>query len=141
MIVRNTNLLVQNLYYLLWLKDSGLKDASFEVKIPDTLVIHSGKIMNWFLSSKENAGVLMKKEANLKKELIFESFTRKDSRSGIVAYFIENQKDEHSNPEEDHFHNAENTDKVKVKFDIPKEEGHIIVRYLTKESLKSLLFD
>ena len=76
MLIKNSNLLVESLYYLLWLKDSGLKDASFAVKIPDTVIIHQGKIMNWFFSSKSAEGILMKKSASLKNTKIFEAFTR-----------------------------------------------------------------
>lgn len=56
--------------------------------------------MNWFFSSKNGEGVLMKKDFNLKNTKIFESFTRKESNSGIVALFIENIRNE-STPEEE----------------------------------------
>ncbi|KAL4508548.1 hypothetical protein ABPG72_003852 [Tetrahymena utriculariae] len=141
MIIRNTNLLVENLYYLLWLKDSGLKDASFNVKIPDTIILQSGKIMNWFFTSKNGEGILMKKDFNLKNTKIFESFTRNESKSRIVAMFIENIRNDDEVSEENlkktkqNNHNEEN-----IKFDIPKNEGQIVIRYLTKEKLKEFLF-
>ena len=34
----------------------------------------------------------MKKDFNLKSDKIFEQFTKKISKSGIVAYFIENEE-------------------------------------------------
>jgi len=142
MILRNTNLVVENLYYLLWLKDSGLKDASFSVKIPDTVIIQSGKILNWFFSSKNGEGVLMKKEVNLKSSLIYDSFIRKASRSGIVASFIQNLKNEDAEAEASKTFLTSNLlrEESKLKFDIPKNEGDITVHYLTKEKLKEFLF-
>lgn len=133
---------MENLYYLLWLKDSGLKDASFSVKIPDTVIIQSGKIMNWFFSSKNGEGVLMKKEVNLKSSLIYDSFLRKSSRSGIVASFIQNLKNEDAEAEVSKTFLTSNLlrEESKLKFDIPKNEGDITVHYLTKEKLKEFLF-
>lgn len=46
--------------------------------------------MNWFFSSKTGDCILMKKDINLKNTKIFESFTRNESKSGIVAQLIEN---------------------------------------------------
>ncbi|EGR32322.1 hypothetical protein IMG5_088100 [Ichthyophthirius multifiliis] len=115
MILNNTDQAIDNLYYLLWLKDSGLKDSSFVVKIPDTIIIKSNQIMNWFFSSKNNDGILVKKDYNLNHKNIFETFTRKISKSGIVAYFIENIKTNSS-------------------------ENEIVIRYFTKEKFREFLF-
>lgn len=84
----------------------------------------------------------MKKEVNLKNTLIYESFLAKASRSGIVACFIENLKNENADLDSrktfltSHLLKEES----KLKFDIPKNEGEISVRYLTKEKLKEFLF-
>lgn len=94
MIASNSNLVIENLYYLLWLKDAGLKEDSYSVRIPDTLVLNYGRITNWYFSPSNGKGILMKKKNNLTPENIFENFTRKESTSGIVAKLIENVRNE-----------------------------------------------
>lgn len=72
----------------------------------------------------------MKEKSRLTAENIFECLTRNESKSGIVATFIENVRPETKNqPVRKH-----------LKFTIPKKEGGVEVRYLTKEKLKRLLF-
>lgn len=84
----------------------------------------------------------MKKEVNLKSSLIQDSFLRKGSRSGIVASFIQNLKNEDAEAEASKTFLTSNLlrEESKLKFDIPKNEGDITVHYLTKEKLKEFLF-
>jgi hypothetical protein len=74
MIINNSNKLIENIYYLMWLKDDSLKDSSFPIHIPDTILFRQEVILNWYFSSKKGE-ILMKKEYNLKHEIIYEKFT------------------------------------------------------------------
>jgi hypothetical protein len=71
MIVHNSNTIVDNLYYLLWLKDDVLRSGAFPVRIPDSLIISHGKVVNWYFSPHSGNGVLMKKPINLTAEDIY----------------------------------------------------------------------
>ena len=72
MLLQNSNKLVDNLYYLLWLKDTGLKDDCLQVKIPETVIFQNSQIYNWFFYSQQGEAIQMKKESNLKNNKILD---------------------------------------------------------------------
>ncbi len=72
MIVEKSNTIIEQIYFLLWLKQEGLKD-SFGIRIPDTVVMKGKQLLNWYFMSKKNE-ILMKRRNQLTRQNIYEKF-------------------------------------------------------------------
>jgi hypothetical protein len=58
------------------------------VVIPHTIIYKYQKPCYWYFTSKQDGKLKKKSSMNLKNEHIKEVFTKKISKSGIVAYYI-----------------------------------------------------
>ncbi|KAL4487561.1 hypothetical protein ABPG72_017350 [Tetrahymena utriculariae] len=130
--ISNTNSVVYNIYYLLWIKDSGLQESKFPVRIPDTIIINGRQISNWFFTGS-NDQVLKKKVNHLLPDAIFDSFTKNDVKSGIVAQIIQGEQ------------KGEKLTKIQQKAQqshllMAHEDEKVMIRYLTVEQLHKFLF-
>ncbi len=76
----------EDLYYLLWRKDSPFNEK-LNIKIPDTIVFRKGRPMSWYFTNNEGV-VLRKKQSSLTFPEITKKFTKKANEGDIVAYFI-----------------------------------------------------
>ncbi len=56
----NTNGIVENIYYYMWYKDDSIKEESFKVCIPDTIIFKNGMPQVWYFTSSTGE-ILMKK--------------------------------------------------------------------------------
>lgn len=77
---------IEDIYYLLWRKDSPYKER-LNILMPDTIVFRKGRPMAWYFTSSEGV-VLRKKQTSLVYEEILAKFTKKASEGDIIAYFI-----------------------------------------------------
>lgn len=78
--------IIEDLYYLLWRKDSPYKEK-LNLRIPDTIVFRKGRPMSWYFTNSQGA-VLKKKEPSLNYEEIKKKFVKGVSEGEIVAVFI-----------------------------------------------------
>jgi len=79
--------LYEILYHMLWNKDGSQPTSILPVFIPDTVLFRPGAPIAWYFS--DSSGVMKRKsEANLNIPKILETFLKKKSQHGIVAYYI-----------------------------------------------------
>ena len=60
MFIANTDSVVDNIYYYLWLKDDCTKIDTINIAVPNTIIFKNGKPQFWYFWSK-NKGILIKK--------------------------------------------------------------------------------
>ena len=83
--------LVDNLYHLLWTKDSMFHKKA-KIPIPHTVIYKFEQPAHWYFTNKQ--GELMKKSGlSMGAAEIEREFLKKVSRSGIVAYYIYNKRE------------------------------------------------
>jgi len=94
--------LYEILYHMLWHKDMFQPSANLPIFIPDTVLFRPGTPVAWYFSDSE--GVMKRKlEANLTIPNIMETFLKKKSKYGIVAYYIylsDTIKEDNNDPEQ-----------------------------------------
>ena len=79
--------LCEILYHILWDKNIYSPSSALPVFIPDTVCFRAGVPVAWYFSDQE--GVMKRKlEANLTLENVIDTFIRKKSKYGIVAYYL-----------------------------------------------------
>lgn len=64
MLLTNTNTIVNNIYFLLWLKDTGLKENTFNIRIPDTVIFKNRNAAIWYYSTSDGK-ILKHKKSSL----------------------------------------------------------------------------
>lgn len=80
--------LIEDLYHLLWRKDSPFfQEGSLRVNLPHTIIYKNKKPNMWYFTSR-NGSIIRKKFSKLVPEIIQEEFLKNVSKTGIVAYYI-----------------------------------------------------
>ena len=79
--------LCEIIYHMLWNKDVFYPSSALPVFIPDTVMFRSGTPIAWYFSDSEGI-IRRKKEQKLNIQQVSETFLRKQSKYGIVAYYI-----------------------------------------------------
>lgn len=74
------------LFELLWKRDA-LSDASFSLRIPDTVIFKFNAPSVWYFTSVDGT-IKRKHKTKLNEEHIEKEFLKRGSSSGIVAYFV-----------------------------------------------------
>eukprot|EP00930_Biecheleria_cincta_P096757 TRINITY_DN88551_c0_g1_i1.p1 TRINITY_DN88551_c0_g1~~TRINITY_DN88551_c0_g1_i1.p1 ORF type:complete len:837 (+),score=141.65 TRINITY_DN88551_c0_g1_i1:44-2554(+) len=80
------------LFELLWKRDA-LSDASFSLRIPDTVIFKFDAPSVWYFTSVDGT-IKRKHKTKLNEEHIEKEFLKRGSSSGIVAYFVTTFTDE-----------------------------------------------
>lgn len=80
--------LIEDLYHLLWRKDSPFyQEGVLRVNLPHTIIYKNKKPCMWYFTST-NGSIMRKKFSKLVPEIIEEEYVKNMSKTGIVAYYI-----------------------------------------------------
>lgn len=136
---------IENIYHLLWTKDS-IFGTDPNVIMPHTILYKYQKPCYWYFTSKEDNKLKKKSSMKLTVEHIKDVFTKKVSKSGIIAYYIYkkyslNSKYEadidriHSNINSSMFNNPMNSLRAETK------DGLYIVEYMDLKKFNDFLLN
>lgn len=78
--------IIEDIYYLLWRKDSPYNEK-LNLRIPDTVIFRKGRPMAWYYTTSEGS-VMRKKQPSLVYPEIQKKFTKGAKEGEIVAYFV-----------------------------------------------------
>eukprot|EP00297_Palpitomonas_bilix_P011631 CAMPEP_0113881016 /NCGR_PEP_ID=MMETSP0780_2-20120614/8124_1 /TAXON_ID=652834 /ORGANISM="Palpitomonas bilix" /LENGTH=334 /DNA_ID=CAMNT_0000867791 /DNA_START=563 /DNA_END=1564 /DNA_ORIENTATION=- /assembly_acc=CAM_ASM_000599 len=97
---------VPSLFHLLWKKSDATLEGC-EMKIPNTIIFHSGYVSSWYFTSK-NGHIKKKNKEKLNRKDIIDGFPKKATRSSseIVAYFLRPKGEEFEDAEVEYFDQA-----------------------------------
>ncbi|KRW99216.1 hypothetical protein PPERSA_07459 [Pseudocohnilembus persalinus] len=110
------------------LKQVGVKDSCLQVKIPDTIIMKGSNLLVWYFTSKKNGQILIRKDYQLTKEKVLQSFTKKVSKSGICAQYM--------------YQKNEKFEMIKDKSDEKlKDDDELVIEYFNKEQLEQFLYE
>lgn len=81
--------LLIDFYQLLWMKSDLLTPNynNFKINIPDTIIFSQNNPLNWYFTSKEGL-LCRKKKTQITIHNIYQTFTRKCSKSSIIGYYL-----------------------------------------------------
>ena len=117
--------IIEDLYYLLWKKDSPFhQDQLFKVNLPHTIIFKNKKPIMWYFTSRQGV-ISRKKHLNLLPNAIYEEFMKSVSKSGIVAQYIyrvpswmsqENDKAQTAFKTKEHIHKEQMNDEIFIRY-------------------------
>lgn len=126
--------LIEDLYHLLWRKDSPYyQDGVLRVNLPHTVIYKNKKPSVWYFTSIKG-DIMRKKFSKLVPEIIQEEFMKNMSKTGIVASYI------YRVPKNNDLGDEPQT-VFKTKEQVAKDQKNedIYVRYLNSEQFGKLL--
>lgn len=116
--------LIDNLYHLLWIKDSIFGVDPY-VLIPHTIIYKYSKPCYWYFTSKQDSKLKKKSSNSITSDKIKEEFLKNyDEDIGIVAYFI---------------YNKSLSSKYKKNHENDKENQGLVVEYFNKKRFLEVL--
>ena len=78
--------LKEDVYYLLWKKETPFKE-SLAINLPDTIFFKKGGPVHWYFTN-EQGRIMRKRKINTTNQNIISAFTSRAKPDDIVAYFI-----------------------------------------------------
>jgi hypothetical protein len=72
----NSNGVIDSIYYYLWYKDESIKEGTFKVKLPDTIIFQHTRPTIWYFTSKKTGDVLLRKDDARTTANIMEKFCK-----------------------------------------------------------------
>ena len=121
--------LIEDMYHLLWRKDSPfVQDGTLRVNLPHTIIYKNKKPNMWYFTSRDGL-IIRKKFSKLIPEIIQTELLKNVSKTGIVAYYIYRVR---KSTAEDEPHTIFKTKEQAVKDQMNED---IFIRYFNEQQI------